>query len=310
VSTYQIAEVAKRTGFTPATLRYYEDIGLMAPTGRTAAGYRIYDDASLARLRFIARAKQLGCSLDEITELATAWDGGECGPVQQRLQAAVAAKITHTQDRIAELTTFTAELQQAAAALSRHRPDGPCDDSCGCTTTTLDPPAGLAGTSAGAGATVDRADGDDATAVPGVADVAGTGDVAGTAGSSSGGTSVSLVASDDAAGGVPIACTLEAGEMSGRLDDWRAVLDGVTGRSSLDGGVRLRFQPDADVTEIARLAAAEQGCCRFFDFAVVIDGQGIALDVHAPPHAADVVTAVFGAPDERVRRGRRRGSAP
>jgi DNA-binding transcriptional MerR regulator len=35
---YQIAEVAQRTGFSPATLRYYEEIGVMAPAGRTRAG--------------------------------------------------------------------------------------------------------------------------------------------------------------------------------------------------------------------------------------------------------------------------------
>ena len=78
-TTFQIAEVAQRSGFTPATLRYYEDIGLLRPAGRTDAGYRLYDETSLERLRFIARAKQLGCSLDEIADLASAWDGGRCG---------------------------------------------------------------------------------------------------------------------------------------------------------------------------------------------------------------------------------------
>ena len=67
--------MAHRSGFTPATLRYYEDIGFLAPASRTDAGYRLYDETSLERLRFIARAKQLGCSLDEIAELTTAWDG-------------------------------------------------------------------------------------------------------------------------------------------------------------------------------------------------------------------------------------------
>ena len=50
----------------------------------------------------------------------------------------------------------------------------------------------------------------------------------------------------------------------------------------------------ADVAEIARLAAAEKECCGFFRFALVIDGRGVALEVHAPPEAADVVTALFG----------------
>ncbi len=44
-------------------MRYYEGIGLVAPVTRTDAGYRVYDEHILARLAFIARAKQLGCSL-------------------------------------------------------------------------------------------------------------------------------------------------------------------------------------------------------------------------------------------------------
>src|SRR5687767_11191320 len=99
-TTYKIAEVADRSGFTPATLRYYEDIGLVRPAARTAAGYRLYDDDSLQRLRFVARAKQLGCSLDEIAELSEAWDGGRCAHVQDRLRATVHAKVVESQRQV------------------------------------------------------------------------------------------------------------------------------------------------------------------------------------------------------------------
>jgi DNA-binding transcriptional MerR regulator len=133
-TTYKIAEVANRSGFTASTLRYYEELGLVRPACRTAAGYRLYDDATLARLAFIARAKQLGCTLDEITDLAVAWDGERCEPVQARLRELVEARIADAQDRIAEMVTFTVQLQQAAATLGRHTPDGPCDDECGCAT--------------------------------------------------------------------------------------------------------------------------------------------------------------------------------
>ncbi len=128
----KIKEVADASGFTTATLRYYEQIGLLPESMRTPAGYRIYDQRTLDRLAFIARAKQLGCSLDEIAGLATAWDGGQCGPIQDQLRGLVAGKIAAAQNQIAELATFTAELQHAAAALERHRPDGACDAACGC----------------------------------------------------------------------------------------------------------------------------------------------------------------------------------
>jgi DNA-binding transcriptional MerR regulator len=128
----RIKQVADASGFTAATLRYYEQIGLLPKASRTPAGYRMYDQRSLDRLAFIARAKHLGCNLDEIAGLTTAWDGGECGPIQDQLRQLVAGKIAAAQNQITELITFVAELQQAAAALERHRPHGACDTDCGC----------------------------------------------------------------------------------------------------------------------------------------------------------------------------------
>lgn len=128
----KIKEVADASGFTAATLRYYEQIGLLPEASRSPAGYRLYDQRTLDRLAFIARAKQLGCSLEEITGLTTAWDGGQCGPIQDQLRQLVATKIEAAENQIAELATFTAELQHAATALEQHRPDGACDTLCGC----------------------------------------------------------------------------------------------------------------------------------------------------------------------------------
>lgn len=263
-TTYRIAEVADRSGFTPATLRYYEDIGLLAPVGRTAAGYRVYDDSSIERLRFIARAKQLGCTLDEVADLGAAWDGGRCQHVQDRLRTTVATKLSEAHGRIAELTTLAADLQRAAAALTAAPAEGPCDESCGC-----------------------LAERPGAVAVPLTAAPA-AGAEAGTA----------------AGAEAPVACTLDGDEMARRVAEWTAVLAGqpglmagVTARTAIDGGVRLAFGPGTDVAALARLAAAEQGCCRFFAFALVIDAAGLALEVRGPADAADVVTALFGAPD-------------
>ena len=129
---YRIKDVAERTGFSTATLRYYEEIGLLPAAARTGSGYRLYDDRTIERLGFIARAKQLGCTLEEIRALNEAWDGGRCGPVQDRLQATVAQKLAEATARIAELRALTVDLRRSAAALERHRPDGPCDDRCGC----------------------------------------------------------------------------------------------------------------------------------------------------------------------------------
>ena len=140
-TSYKIKDVADRSGFSAATLRYYEEIGLLPEASRTPAGYRLYDDHTLDRLAFISRAKQLGCTLDEIADLTVAWDGGRCGPVQDRLRAVVADKLVTAQQQIVELMTLTSDLQRAAATLEAHRPDGPCDDSCGCVTEGSSAPA-------------------------------------------------------------------------------------------------------------------------------------------------------------------------
>ncbi|HEX8804934.1 MAG TPA: MerR family transcriptional regulator [Acidimicrobiales bacterium] len=276
-TNYRIAEVAERTGFTTTTLRYYEDIGLVSPAGRSAAGYRLYDDASLDRLRFVARAKALGCRLDEIADLASAWEGGECRPVQERLLATMQDRIADSQARIASLAAFTADLQRAAATLRSHTPDGPCDDACGCT--SAPPPA--------PDATVEPAEPTDT----GAADGCGCGDP----GPGTGPVGVVLGRATPT-DGVPIACTLDGGEMADRLDAWQAVLAGATAREPVDGGIRVALDPTVDLGAVAALAGAEHACCPFFTFAVTVDGRGPALEVRAPDDAADLVAGVFGAP--------------
>ena len=131
-------DVARRSGFSAATLRYYEEIGLLPEATRTPAGYRLYDDHTLERLAFISRAKQLGCSLEEIADLTVAWDGGRCGPIQDRLREVVADKLATARQQIVELMTLTADLQRAASTLETHRPEGACDDQCGCVIDTSD----------------------------------------------------------------------------------------------------------------------------------------------------------------------------
>lgn len=132
MSTYTIGETAERSGFSASALRYYEGIGLVEPSTRTDAGYRLYDDETLARLAFIARAKQLGCSLEEITDLITIWDGERCGPVQRRFHELLTTKIAAAQRQIDELTALVGQLHQAATRLEGPASDGPCSAECAC----------------------------------------------------------------------------------------------------------------------------------------------------------------------------------
>lgn len=128
----RIAEVADRSGFTTATLRYYEQVDLLPAPERTAAGYRAYDESVLDRLAFIARAKQLGCSLNEVADLMPAWDQGRCSPVQDGLRQLATGKLSDARARASELLAFAGDLERILAGLGTHTPDGPCDADCGC----------------------------------------------------------------------------------------------------------------------------------------------------------------------------------
>jgi len=66
----RIDQVAARTGLTKRTLRYYEEIGLLAPPARTEGNYRLYSAADIARLERVCQLKEaLGLTLAEINEM-------------------------------------------------------------------------------------------------------------------------------------------------------------------------------------------------------------------------------------------------
>lgn len=92
----RIGEVAQLTGTTPRTIRYYEELGLLAPTSdREPGAHRVYNDADVERLQEVLRLRRvLGLSLDELKELSAEefaraarkkeWDAGVDDPVRRR----------------------------------------------------------------------------------------------------------------------------------------------------------------------------------------------------------------------------------
>lgn len=67
----RVGELAKRTGLTVRTLRYYDEIGLLSPPRQPGSDYRQYGETEIRRLQQIASLRQLGFSLDEIREILT-----------------------------------------------------------------------------------------------------------------------------------------------------------------------------------------------------------------------------------------------
>jgi MerR family transcriptional regulator, thiopeptide resistance regulator len=67
--SYSVGQVSDLAGVTIRTLHHYDEIGLLSPSGRSAAGYRIYEEVDLERLRQILFYRELGFTLEEIATI-------------------------------------------------------------------------------------------------------------------------------------------------------------------------------------------------------------------------------------------------
>ncbi len=104
-----IGEAARQSGVKAPTIRYYEQIGLLAAPSRSEGNRRHYDDEDLHRLTFIRHARELGFEIDAIRTLLTLQDD----PSQPCATADSIAKarLADVEQRIRSLTALKAELE-------------------------------------------------------------------------------------------------------------------------------------------------------------------------------------------------------
>lgn len=126
-----IGEASGASGVSAKMIRYYEQIGLIAPKGRTESNYRVYGAEEVHVLRFIKRARSLGFSLEETETLLKLWQD------KSRTSASVKEiATTHINDlerRIAEMQGMVKTLKHLSHCCGGdHRPDCPIlDDLAG-----------------------------------------------------------------------------------------------------------------------------------------------------------------------------------
>ncbi|MEM9771700.1 MAG: heavy metal-responsive transcriptional regulator [Cyanobacteria bacterium P01_D01_bin.73] len=108
INSLKIGAVAKRTGVTVGTLRYYETLGLIQ-SQRGDNGYRFYASEMVHQVQFIKQAQTLGFSLEDIGEILTVHQRGDvpCGFVQALLQD----KIQQLDQQIRERVAFKEKLE-------------------------------------------------------------------------------------------------------------------------------------------------------------------------------------------------------
>src|SRR5687768_8295608 len=100
-ATSTVGQVAERLDVTVRTLHHYDEIGLVVPSGRSRAGYRLYTDEDLTRLQHVVVYRRLGFALEEIALLLE-----QPGSVVQHLRrqrAAVTQRLGEMQDLVAAI---------------------------------------------------------------------------------------------------------------------------------------------------------------------------------------------------------------
>ena len=121
----KIGELAQRTGFSTKTIRYYEQVGLLAAPERSDSGYRLYGPEDVERLEFVDKAKRLGFSLDDIRDVLLLHEQHETPCVH--VLALLEQKLKQVDGVLKELRSFRrglAELHDEATQRLEQMPEG------------------------------------------------------------------------------------------------------------------------------------------------------------------------------------------
>ncbi|WP_240423775.1 MerR family transcriptional regulator [Microbacterium halotolerans] len=115
-----IGELAERTGLSLRTIRHYDDIGLVKPSGRSEGGFREYSASDLSRLMLIRRMKPLGYSLDQMAELLRVIDARESGDTSPESEEALRQFREDAHQRRTKLATQLTMADEFIGELAAH----------------------------------------------------------------------------------------------------------------------------------------------------------------------------------------------
>lgn len=110
---WSIGEVCRRSGLSPRTVRYYEELGLLPGVRRRNGARRVYGGDELERLGFIQRLKALGLTLQEIKELNSLYAlAGSTHAMLEHLSGLLDAHLAGLDARIDELVALRGEMNR------------------------------------------------------------------------------------------------------------------------------------------------------------------------------------------------------
>jgi MerR family copper efflux transcriptional regulator len=110
----RIGEVAERVGLSLRTVRYYEEMGLVAPEKRTDGGFRLYSEAQVDRLELIKHMKPLGFTVQQMCDLLEARDGNDAAAAARLAAFAddAARRCDELRDQLARAEAFAGTLRE------------------------------------------------------------------------------------------------------------------------------------------------------------------------------------------------------
>jgi len=123
-SSLKIGEVARKAGVSVDALRFYEERGVIPRASRSEGGYRMFPSDTPERLEFVARAKTLGFSLDDIVELLSLRSSG--AKDSHRVLEKVRERIQEVDHRLGELGKLRLALVSLASTCDGNHPTSEC----------------------------------------------------------------------------------------------------------------------------------------------------------------------------------------
>lgn len=134
---YTSGDLARATGNTIRTIRFYEEEGLLEPAEVSEGGHRRYTGDDLERLKLIGDLRELGLSLCEIKDILVLRRGCSCvAEFAERLERSLAGHVEEAQRRIERMERVRQEIQRTIDLVRSHLQDPsgavrPCDLTCG-----------------------------------------------------------------------------------------------------------------------------------------------------------------------------------
>src|SRR5436305_11002438 len=122
---YTIGQLAKAAGVPSSTVRYYERVGLVDPSGRSEGNYRLYGEDALERLRFIRAAQATGFTLDDVT-LMLGHRHASAAPCRE-VQGLIEDRLLDIKRRMEDLRHVERVLRSALDACREAEVPGHCE---------------------------------------------------------------------------------------------------------------------------------------------------------------------------------------